>query len=429
MKSIPRIAFFTDSYHDVNGVSRTSQHFVKFAKSRRIAFLSVRAGPKTALFNEESVSVLELKRSLISFALDDGLKFDPAMQRHIKIARAAIRKFRPDLIHITSPGDIGILGAWIAHTSGIPIVAAWQTNIHEYAGRRLDRLLPFFPHSWRKSCASEVERRALDLVIRFYKIARIILVPNNELKRMVQDRSSKPCFIMRRGIDTEKFSPSFRDRKDQVFRIGYVGRLRPEKNVRMLRDIEKTLLAEGARYFQFHIVGDGTDRRWLEQNMQYADFAGVLTGKPLSQAYANMDVFVFPSRTDTFGNVVLEAMASVLPAIVTDSGGPKSIVRPGETGFVASDIEGFCSAILSLMKSPLLHNQMSIKARCQACDASWDTIFNDVLKAYDTLWSGPSQDGYSYSQYPHASSGNAACMPSQMLEESRHSQIKWPDTY
>jgi hypothetical protein len=81
------------------------------------------------------------------------------------------------------------------------------------------------------------------------------------------------------------------------------------------------------------------------------------------------------------------------------------------------------------MKNPLLRNQMSIRARSQACDSSWDTIFNDVLKAYDTLWNGPSQVGYSYPQNSYSSSGNAACMPSEMLEESRHLPTIWPDTY
>jgi glycosyltransferase involved in cell wall biosynthesis len=178
----------------------------------------------------------------------------------------------------------------------------------------------------------------------------------------------------------------------------------------LLQKLEKALLDAGAGNFQFQIVGDGTERRWLEQNMRHAEFTGVLIGEPLSREYANMDAFVFPSRTDTFGNVVQEAMASGLPAVVSDSGGPKSIVRHGVTGFIASDVSAFRDAILTLMKDPLLCNQMSVNAREQACNTSWDSIFNDVLKAYDTLWPRSSSARFINSQSPQSSNGNTACM-------------------
>ncbi|MBN2241623.1 MAG: glycosyltransferase [Acidobacteria bacterium] len=425
MSSKPRIAFFTDSYHDLNGVSRTSRQFVKFAGKHSIPFLSVRAGEKTARFSDGSVSILELKRSRLSIALDDDLKFDPVLQRYWRLVKTAVETFRTDLIHVTSPGDIGILGTRIARNLHIPLVAAWQTNIHEFAARRLDKTLGFIPASWRKPGVRLAEERILDLVLFFYKMARIILVPNRELMDMVGERTGKHCFLMRRGIDTEQFSPSFRNRKNQVFRIGYVGRLRPEKDVRMLWELERALLAEGAGYFQFLIVGDGSERRWLERNMSHADFTGALTGEPLSRAYADMDVFVFPSRTDTFGNVVLEAMASGLPAVVTDCGGPKSIVSDGETGFIVSDVRGFCSAVLSLMKNPNLRNQMSLNARSHACAASWEGIFNNVLKAYDTLWDAPADIPYRRA-LGSSSNGNAARIPPDMPEESKK---LWPDTY
>jgi glycosyltransferase involved in cell wall biosynthesis len=359
-------------------------------------------------------------------ALDDDLRFDPVLLRFWGKTKKTVETFRPDLIHITSPGDLGILGAWIARKLHIPIVAAWQTNIHEFAARRLDKMLGFLPAPQRKPCVRTAENRILDLVLYFYKMASIILVPNNELLDMLRQRTARPCFLMRRGIDTEQFSPSFRNRKNQVFRIGYVGRLRPEKDVRMLWELERALLEGGAGYFQFMIVGDGSERRWLERNMSHADFTGALKGEKLSRAYADMDVFVFPSRTDTFGNVVLEAMASGLPAVVTDCGGPKSIVSAGETGFIASDVRGFCSAVLSLMKNPNLRNQMSLNARSQACATSWDSIFNDVLRAYDAMWDAPENVLRRRTDRLPLSNGNAARIPPDMPEEPRK---LWPNTY
>jgi phosphatidylinositol alpha 1,6-mannosyltransferase len=94
-------------------------------------------------------------------------------------------------------------------------------------------------------------------------------------------------------------------------------------------------LGAGKSGFKFLIVGEGNEREWLEKNMKTAEFTGFLDGEKLSEAYANIDVFLFPSETDAFGNVIQEANASGVPAIVTDQGGPKFIVRHGETGFVA----------------------------------------------------------------------------------------------
>src|SRR5712691_11102227 len=138
---------------------------------------------------------------------------------------------------------------------------------------------------------------------------------------------------MRRGVDTTLFSPTKRDVRDGTFRFGFVGRLSREKNVRLLPRLEQALLAAGHAQFRFLIVGEGVERPLLDQQMQCADFTGVLHGESLARAYANMDLLVFPSETDTFGNVVQEALASGTPALVSSGGGPKFIVRPGISGF------------------------------------------------------------------------------------------------
>ena len=123
---------------------------------------------------------------------------------------------------------------------------------------------------------------------------------------------------------------------------------RRKKRVRVLRDVEQALLGAGQRNFRFLIVGDGHERAWLRANLRHAEFTGVLRGEALARAYANMDVFAFPSHTDTFGNVVLEAMASGVPPVVTSSGGPKYLVTTGWTGFVAWDDESFLRRVVNL---------------------------------------------------------------------------------
>jgi phosphatidylinositol alpha 1,6-mannosyltransferase len=121
----------------------------------------------------------------------------------------------------------------------------------------------------------------------------------------------------------------------------------------------------------------------LRAALARADFAGVLRGVELAQAYADMDVLVFPSHTDTFGNVVLEALASGVPAVVTGDGGPKYIVRDGQTGFVAGD-EGFSAAIGRLARDRPLLQSMRSNARQYALGCSWDAVFKRVYAGYLT---------------------------------------------
>jgi glycosyltransferase involved in cell wall biosynthesis len=130
--------------------------------------------------------------------------------------------------------------------------------------------------------------------------------------------------------------------------------------------------------------------------MPRAEITGVLKGEALSAAYANMDLFVFPSHTDTFGNVVLEALASGVPAIVTPDGGPPSIVRDGVTGRIVED-EDFASAVAGVLGDPVKHEEMRVKAREYALTMSWDSVFEGVYAAYETMLQGQ-RDSESASQ-------------------------------
>jgi glycosyltransferase involved in cell wall biosynthesis len=196
---------------------------------------------------------------------------------------------------------------------------------------------------------------------------------------------------MERGVDVSLFAPERRDRTSSEFIVGYVGRLTVEKNIRYLAEIERALVESGFADFRLSIVGQGAEEPWLRANLKRADFAGVLKGEALARAYANMDAFVFPSRTDTFGNVVLEALACGVPAIVTDSGGPQFIVKHGETGFVAQDTGEFVSAIRELAANSEKLVAMRLSARASACRCSWDRIFEGLYAAYEqNLRSGAS---------------------------------------
>jgi len=385
MNSRPRVAFFTDSFHEVNGVAHTSRQFEAFARRRDLPFLSVHCGPGEFVRKNNPVWTYELHRGRTAFALDRDLFCDPLLHLQRERVGAILDEFRPDLIHITGPGDVGVLGAWLAYSRGIPLAASWHTNLHEFAARRLDRMLGGVPPAIRSAISGGVEKAALQCVLRFYQFGRVLFAPNPELVALLRDRAGRPTFLMERGIDTELFSPARRDDSSRPLTLGFVGRITPEKGVRFLAEIERALLAAGLCEFRFLIVGAGSEQPWLAEHLWHAEFPGVLSGESLARAYANMDIFVFPSHTDTFGNVVLEAMASGVPAVVTGDGGPKFLVRAGETGFVAEDRAAFLSHVVELATNRALRDKMSASSRRHALHRSWDRVFEQVYARYGEI--------------------------------------------
>ena len=383
MASTPRVAFFTDSFHEVNGVALTSRQFEAFAFRRNFPFLSIHAGSKTETETAGSVTTVELERSNAAFALESDLAFDPLLWLHRARVAQEICTFKPNLIHVTGPGDFGMLGAFAAHQLNIPLAASWHTNVHEYAAHRLEKLFNFVPEKPLHRISAAAERGALTGAAQFYKIAKVLFAPNQELVDLLHERTQKPCFLMQRGVDAELYHPDKRTPGYRPFTIGYVGRLSPEKNVRLLAAIEHTLLQAGLPEFRFVIIGSGSEKDWLAENMSHAEFPGVLKGEALARAYADMDVFAFPSQTDTFGNVILEALASGVPPVVTSGGGPKFLVNSGVNGFVSQNDHEFTDAIKLLMTNGRLLASMRAAARDYACSIAWDTVFEKVYGAYE----------------------------------------------
>jgi phosphatidylinositol alpha 1,6-mannosyltransferase len=381
-----RVAFFPDSYNEVDGVANTSRHFEAFAKNRDLPFLTVHAGPRKEVVTAGAVTRIQLPRSPLSFRLDQTHQYDLAFWRHYPIAASVVRHFKPHVVQITGPSDVGMLGALIAHKLGVPLAASWQTNLHQYARARLSQALSFFPEPGSIKLLNAVERLALRAAIRFYRIPRLLFAPNREMAALLERRTGKPCLLMSHGVDTTAFSPDLRDREGGPFTIGYVGRLTAEKNVRLLARIERELIARGHRDFRILIVGDGAEQGWLQKHMQKAEFTGVLTGPVLCRAFASMDVFLFPSETDTFGLVVLEALASGVPAVVTSVGGPKDTVEHGKTGYVAENTEELVDFTERLLTGPQLLPAMRLAARSYALSTSWDVIFENMYKAYERFF-------------------------------------------
>lgn len=389
--TLPRVAYFPDSFHEVNGVAHTSRHFEAFARRRDIPFLCIRAGDRAESFQQEgNVWTLELPRGIFSFALEKDLRFDPAFPRHIPIMHEVLDRFRPDLIHITGPSEVGMLGAGLAYHRELPLAASWHTNVHEYLARRSDWLLRLLPEKHSTSTGRKIQDLTLAAAARFYSIAKVLYAPNRELCELLESATGRPCHLMPRGVDTQLFSPAKRPESPAgaPFILGFCGRLSIEKNVTHLATVHDDLIQRGFTNFQFLIIGHGQEETWLRERMPQASFAGVLHGEDLARAYASMDLFVFPSHTDTFGNVVLEALASGVPAIVTPDGGPRYIVRDTQDGSATGRItpdEDFTAAIIDVLAHPSQYQEMRSAARDYALTASWDSVFEGVYSGYESI--------------------------------------------
>lgn len=379
-----RLALFPCTYREIDGVANTSREFAAFAKEHGFALLLVHAGPRDEVVLDGSTTRVQLRRSRASFPLDGHHEFDPLFLRHYPRILRLLREYSPDIIHITGPSDVGILGAVVAHNLGITLAASWQTNLHQFARCRVSRLLSSWPEKLSAHLAAAVEFVCFHAAARFYQIPRLLFAPHRALAELLEKTTGKPCFLMSHSVNTGAFSPEFRERPAGPFRIGYVGRLTPEKNVRFFAQLERDLLAAGHHDFRIVLIGEGSEEKWLRANMGHAEFSGWLTGEDLSRAFANMDAFVFPSETDTFGLAVLEALSSGIPAVVASRGGPACTVEHGKSGYVAQNFNEFGPLLTILMTQPPIHDSMRIEARRRSLSiGSWDQVFAGMYKTYD----------------------------------------------
>jgi phosphatidylinositol alpha 1,6-mannosyltransferase len=274
------------------------------------------------------------------------------------------------LVQSSTPDPMGLWAQGLARRRGAPLVAIYHTALAEYAAIRARRAAgPFV--SWLLGHGMEAWMR------RYLNRADRILAPSECVRAEVARGVRPPVAVLGRGVDGAFFHPRRRRRAGGRVRALYVGRVTPEKNLELLipifarrQDIDLT------------IVGDGLSRETLLRSLPHATFTGRLEGEPLAQAYADADFFVFPSRTDTLGNVVLEAMASGLPVVVSDSMGPKELVRQAVTGFIAEDDAQFADAVETFVRQPEHRRRMGQNARAFAETRSWTSIFDQLLGHY-----------------------------------------------
>ncbi|MEP6915028.1 MAG: glycosyltransferase [Acidobacteriota bacterium] len=384
----PRVALFTDSYNEANGVARLSRALTSHAVRTGLPFLCVHGASVDEWHRENSVQRLSLRRSQAAFRLEHDLRFDPLLWRHYGTTRDALTRFRPDVVHITGPSDVGQLGALLAHRMGIPIVGSWHTNIHQYAALRASRWCRCLPPRLRARLLGSIERHSLSAALLFYRVPRVLMAPNQDLVSLLSRRTGKVTHLMKHGVDSSVFAPRSH-RGGHTVRVGFVGRLSAEKQVRRLANLSSALDAAGIDA-EFVIVGDGSERKWLEMAMPRAHFSGILDGEQLADAYASFDLFAFPSQTETFGLAVLEAMASGVTVLAMAQGGPGFVIEHDRSGWLARTAQEFVDAGVMLAREPRRRERLGRGARARAERWSWDIVADELYDVYREIFTSPS---------------------------------------
>lgn len=221
-------------------MARTSRQLIDNACRNGLPFRWVRPGRAFRRWHEHSVETVELRRSRLAFRVEADLWQDPTILRYRRFLRRRFTDCRPDLVHVTSKGDSGLLGCTLAREFGLPIVASWHTNVHEHASWRFHKAARFLPRGLRCAISGEIERMVFNLCLRFYRKSSVGLAPNVDLVELLRARTDKPAFLLERGVDTELFGPSKRVRVDEELVFGYVGRLSSEKNQHLLGRLERS---------------------------------------------------------------------------------------------------------------------------------------------------------------------------------------------
>jgi glycosyltransferase involved in cell wall biosynthesis len=367
-----RIAFCTDILPPVaDGVTRTIRELVPTLLETGIEFLFISAvqPDPTCSWRDRVHTVSSVPFPLYPqyrLALPIRFKLDPVLDR-----------FAPDVVHVVTPSLLGLYGVRYGRRRGVPVVASFHTNFVS--------LSRYYRLGW-------LGRFAPRLLRRFYNQCAVTLAPSQAVADTLRGYGIRKVALWQRGVRPERFAPAFRSAALRARLDGgapillYVGRLAKEKNldylVAAVRQLERWRAS-----FKLVVVGEGPMRRELERALPNAQFAGYVPPDQLGPWYASADVFVFPSSNETFGNVVLEALASGLPVVAVNEGGVRELLTPGRGGVLApsADPVAFASEIRSLLAQPALRARLAEQAQATALGYRWPEVNERLLSCYDQV--------------------------------------------
>ncbi len=369
-----RVALFTGNYnHIADGVSLTLNRLVAFLEKRGIAVRIV-----APTIDQPKVDHVGTLLPVPSVPMPGG-RSEYRISTHLpRRVQREIEAFQPTLFHIATPDVVGIQALRLAKKLKVPVVASYHTHFSSYF-KYYATLAPFEKVLWK-------------YLAWFYGRCEHTYVPSPSMGDVLEaHKISNGLKLWPRGVETHRFNPDQRSTAwrhtiglaDDEVLVTYVGRLVVEKSPDVFANVVNTLKKRGV-HFRAMMVGDGPERADLEAMLPTAIFTGHLEGEALARAYASSDVFFFPSETETFGNVTLEAMASGLPTVCANATGSASLVKPNETGFLAEpgNINDFAAAIEQLITDTTLRRTMGENALRRAQTFDWNAILERLLCNY-----------------------------------------------
>ncbi len=378
-----RVALFTGNYNYIkDGVALTLNRLVAYLMKQGIPVLIFAPVAEKPAF--ESVGEVV---PVPSMAIPTRSEYRIALS-FPKAARERLKAFRPTLFHIAVPDIAGYKALKLAEEWKVPVVASYHT--------RYDTYLRFYGLGFLEKLGQRYMRN-------FYNRVRRVYPPSQSMADIIRaEGQSQRVEVWARGVDSALFSPSRRDESwrrshgiaDGEIAVSFAGRLVKEKNTAVFVSVLRALIGKGLRIRPV-IIGDGPEMTAMRSALPEGVFAGFLHGEELARAYASSDIFFFPSESETFGNVTLEAMASGLPAVNAIASGSNSLVADGETGYLvkASDEAGLAARIEDLALDPHLRRRMGAAARDRALRFSWDSILAELVASYRRVLHEARQDG------------------------------------
>jgi phosphatidylinositol alpha 1,6-mannosyltransferase len=368
-----RVALFTGNYNHIpDGVSRTLNRVVAFLERQHVPALVF--GPT---IDEPPMAHAGELVTVPSVAAPGRPEYRVSLGLS-RAARTRLEAFAPTLVHIATPDILGLRALRWARSHGIPVVATYHTHFASYLG--------YYRLGWAESTLWRYVRW-------FYAQCEHVYVPSRSMIDVLREKGVESDLrLWERGVETDRFHPRHRSMDwrrqhgigDDEVVVAFVSRLVWEKGLDVYAEVVQQLVAT-SRAVRALVVGSGPAGDGLRERLpENAIFTGHAEGEELAQAYASSDVFLFPSETETFGNVTLEAMASGLPAVCADATGSKQLVAHGETGFLAPprDADAFTEYTARLVDNAGLRATFGAAGRAAAEPYAWDAVLGRLLDYY-----------------------------------------------
>lgn len=374
-----RIAYVTETWPpELNGVSLTAARTVAFLQARGHDVMLVRPRQKIIDAGKPVLSDDTLRVPGVPIPLYPDLRMGLPARRRLLRTWGAWRAYRPDLVHVATEGPLGWSAIRAARQLGVPVTSDFRTRFDEY-GRH---------YAWEG--AVTLVRAYLRA---FHNRTDRTFVPTRELQRQLSELDFERLTVSTRGVDARQFAPHYRSEalraqwgaQAEAPVVLAVGRLAVEKNLGVVLDAFDAV-RERMPAARLVMVGDGPQREALRRRCPHAVFAGMQHGEALAAHYASADLFLFPSVTETFGNVVVEAMASGLPVVAFDTAAAGMHVHRNENGCLApvGDAAAFTRAAVALAADAGLRQRLGRAARATAQTLDWPRVlerFEAVLLA------------------------------------------------